>query len=232
MRSWLAWKQGEMRLSDLLSRAPDPAPLQVEGFLDDRRLNWGKHKKIKVGRVFHNFHCKQCDDQRTFESGDELYCLGIGDQAVSIDVTLQCTACRASVEVWFLLRSDGEIFERAPTVQIERYTENLRDRADRAGATPLAKVKIPVPPLDVQREIVRILDEFSALETKLAKELDAELEARRRQYAFYPHVSLLTSKTNGSRSHVLVSGPVVSPRLRPFHATGHQVRFRGSLLWT
>lgn len=124
-----------MRLSDLLSRAPDPTPVQVEGFLDNRRLAWGKHKRIKVGRVFHNFRCRQCDDQRTFESGDELSCLSLGDQAVSIDATLRCGACRASVEVWFLLRSVGDMLDRAPTVQIERYTENLRDRADRVGST-------------------------------------------------------------------------------------------------
>lgn len=48
MRSSQAWKQREMRLSDLLSRAPGPAPAEVEGFLDDRRLGWGKHKRIKV----------------------------------------------------------------------------------------------------------------------------------------------------------------------------------------
>ncbi len=41
--------------------------------------------------------------------------------------------------------------------------------------------RIPVPPLQVQREIVRILDNF----TKLEAELAAELAARRRQYAFY-----------------------------------------------
>ncbi|WP_461025174.1 restriction endonuclease subunit S [Trueperella pyogenes] len=45
----------------------------------------------------------------------------------------------------------------------------------------LNKVRIPVPPLEVQREIVRILDGF----TKLEAELEAELEARRKQYAFY-----------------------------------------------
>ncbi len=43
------------------------------------------------------------------------------------------------------------------------------------------KVRIPVPPLEVQREIVRILDKFTQLEA----ELEAELEARRRQYSFY-----------------------------------------------
>lgn len=41
--------------------------------------------------------------------------------------------------------------------------------------------KIPVPPLPVQEEVVRILDSFSSLEA----ELEAELEARRKQYAYY-----------------------------------------------
>ena len=43
------------------------------------------------------------------------------------------------------------------------------------------EMSIPVPPLEVQREIVRILDQFTALEA----ELEAELEARRPQYEHY-----------------------------------------------
>jgi len=45
----------------------------------------------------------------------------------------------------------------------------------------LADVKIPVPPLPVQEEIVRILDTFTALEN----ELEAELAARAKQYEYY-----------------------------------------------
>lgn len=45
----------------------------------------------------------------------------------------------------------------------------------------LRELEIPIPPLEVQREIVRILDNFTALEA----ELEAELEARRKQYEFY-----------------------------------------------
>ena len=45
----------------------------------------------------------------------------------------------------------------------------------------LAKIVVPVPPLPVQEEIARILDSFSSLEA----ELEAELEARRKQYAYY-----------------------------------------------
>lgn len=45
--------------------------------------------------------------------------------------------------------------------------------------------RIPVPPLDVQREIVRALDLFSSLEDELETKLEAELEARQVQYAHY-----------------------------------------------
>ncbi|MCH3982612.1 MAG: restriction endonuclease subunit S [Prevotella sp.] len=45
--------------------------------------------------------------------------------------------------------------------------------------------EIPVPPLSVQREIVRILDNFTSME--------AELEARRKQYEYYRD-QLLTFK--------------------------------------
>lgn len=41
--------------------------------------------------------------------------------------------------------------------------------------------EVPVPPLSVQREIVRILDNFTSLEA----ELEAELKARRKQYEYY-----------------------------------------------
>ena len=45
----------------------------------------------------------------------------------------------------------------------------------------VAKFKCPIPPLEVQCEIVRILDQFTTLEA----ELEAELEARRAQYEYY-----------------------------------------------
>ena len=45
----------------------------------------------------------------------------------------------------------------------------------------LSRIQIPVPPVEIQREIVRILDQFTTLEA----ELEAELEARRTQYEHY-----------------------------------------------
>lgn len=51
----------------------------------------------------------------------------------------------------------------------------------RGNKEAIMRYRIPVPPLEVQHEIVRILDTFTELET----ELEAELEARRRQYDHY-----------------------------------------------
>ncbi|MDU7032852.1 MAG: restriction endonuclease subunit S [Finegoldia magna] len=48
-------------------------------------------------------------------------------------------------------------------------------------AKDINSISIPVPPLEVQREIVRILDSF----TLLTAELTAELTARKKQYEYY-----------------------------------------------
>ena len=52
---------------------------------------------------------------------------------------------------------------------------------------------IPLPPLPVQREIVRILDSFTELTAELNKKLEEELAARRKQYEYYRD-KLLTFK--------------------------------------
>ena len=57
----------------------------------------------------------------------------------------------------------------------------------------LEGVRVPVPPLEVQREIVKILDQFTTLE--------AELEARRAQYEYYRN-QLLSYDALASRGPV------------------------------
>lgn len=59
-------------------------------------------------------------------------------------------------------------------------------------------LEIPVPPIEVQRKIVEILDNFTELET----ELKAELEARRKQYEYYRNQLLTFDKVGGARFDV------------------------------
>ena len=49
----------------------------------------------------------------------------------------------------------------------------------------MAKIKVPLPPLPIQEEIVRILDKFTELTADLTAELTAELTARKQQYEYY-----------------------------------------------
>ena len=45
--------------------------------------------------------------------------------------------------------------------------------------------KIPILPISVQEEIVKILDNFTELEAKIETELESEIEARKKQYEHY-----------------------------------------------
>lgn len=74
----------------------------------------------------------------------------------------------------------------------------LETLANDSGAVPsirkttVENLMIPVPPLEIQQEIARILDKFTQLEA----ELEAELEARRKQYAYYRDRILSFSQGN------------------------------------
>ena len=60
------------------------------------------------------------------------------------------------------------------------------------------KIEIPLPPIEVQTEIVRILDKFTSLEA----ELEAELDCRKRQYEYYRDKLLSFDNVGGARSRV------------------------------
>lgn len=65
----------------------------------------------------------------------------------------------------------------------------------RLSRSVIENIMIPVPPLPVQSEIVRILDNF----TELTAELTAELAARKKQYEYYRD-KLLTFKMAENQS--------------------------------
>ena len=55
----------------------------------------------------------------------------------------------------------------------------------RGDKTAVMQYRIPLPPIEVQREIVRILDDFAEQTERLKAELTAELTARKKQYEYY-----------------------------------------------
>lgn len=87
-------------------------------------------------------------------------------------------------------------FFQSTSFQVQKVKHITGTKVRRVSADSLAKLRLPVPPLEVQQEIVRILDHFTDLEA----ELEAELEARRRQYAFYRDRLLTFPETGGGCS--------------------------------
>lgn len=53
------------------------------------------------------------------------------------------------------------------------------------NADIVRELSLPVPPLEVQKEIVRLLDDFTAKTAELQAELNKEYEARKKQYEYY-----------------------------------------------
>ena len=87
------------------------------------------------------------------------------------------------------------------------YLKNIQEKihATKKGSgvphvhgSSIAKFEIPVPPLSIQEEIVRILDRF----TELAASLQAELQARKEQYEYYRNKSLTFDNIEGGTQSV------------------------------
>ena len=69
-----------------------------------------------------------------------------------------------------LMKNEDKISSKVRKASIPRISRSV-----------IENIVIPLPPLEIQAEIVRILDNF----TNLTAELTAELEARKKQYEYY-----------------------------------------------
>lgn len=74
------------------------------------------------------------------------------------------------------------------------------NKYSKGGGQPLVTageikfLEIPLPPLEVQNEIVRILDTFTSHAAELQANLQAELQARKEQYEYYRNKLLTFDK--------------------------------------
>lgn len=65
--------------------------------------------------------------------------------------------------------------------QKQKSKGKIKSKVVHSSVPAIRDIRIPLPPLPIQQEIVRILDKFTTLEA----ELEAELEARKKQYEYY-----------------------------------------------
>ncbi len=92
---------------------------------------------------------------------------------------------------------------RARGQEILRFARKTGGSVASIESSKLFAFRIPVPPIQVQEEIVRRLDEYSSLEGDLKAELEAEMDARRVQYAHYRDELFIAFGTGEPRKAVL-----------------------------
>ncbi|AXX28956.1 Type I restriction-modification system, specificity subunit S [Actinosynnema pretiosum subsp. pretiosum] len=131
------------------------------------------------------------DQLRYAQSGDVIVA-GVGETVEDVG---KAVAWLGEGEVAFhddsfLFRSELDptyvsYYFQTSTFRAEKEQYVSRAKMKRLSSSGLSRVTIPVPPPEVQREIVRILDKATELRADLRAELRAELQARTRQYQYY-----------------------------------------------
>ena len=132
-----------------------------------------------------------------FEHGDILFAI----TGESVEDIAKCCAyignekCLAGGDIVVLKHKEDPkyISYALSTVDAQRQKSSgkVKSKVVHSSVPSIKAIKLPVPPLEVQREIVHILDSF----TLLTAELTAELTARKKQYEFYRN-KLLTFDNN------------------------------------
>lgn len=77
------------------------------------------------------------------------------------------------------------VFYFLKTIQHKIYATKKGAGIPHVHGSSIQNFEIPIPPLPIQQEIVRILDTFTNLQNELNTNLQTELEARKKQYAYY-----------------------------------------------
>ncbi len=92
------------------------------------------------------------------------------------------------------------LFPKNPTINIrfiffymQTIPYNISGEHTRQWISRYSQLEVPIPPLEIQQEIVKILDQFSILTTDLLAGIPAEIKARKKQYEYYRE-KLLTFK--------------------------------------
>lgn len=110
----------------------------------------------------------------------------------------------------------------------------IKSKVVHASVQSIKDIIIPVPPLEVQREIVKILDNFTELTADLTDKLSEELTVRKKQYEYYRN-QLLTFDTKSHIKKVKLGDVAKVTKLAGFEFTkyvtyaekGHIIALRG-----
>ena len=186
--------------------------LNGRAFKQQELLSDGKYRVLRVG----NFHTNDKWYYSNLELEDDKYC-ECGDLLYTWAATIGPEIWKGKkviyhYHIWKLKFDERVVDKQYLYHYLKMDTDNIsksltNSTMPHVSMTSMNKRIVALPPLEVQREIVRILDNF----TNLTAELVKELTARKTQYGYYRNKFLdfessVSVKTIGDICDVVVGG--------------------------
>lgn len=144
--------------------------------------------------------------KKYFEHGDILFAI----TGESVDDIAKCCVyighekCLAGGDIVVLKHNQNPkylSYALATTdARQQKSKGKVKSKVVHSSVPAIREIKVPVPPIEIQREIVRILDDYTENVTELQRQLAAEMTARKTQYSFYRDKVQFTRDYTGERS--------------------------------
>ena len=185
-------------------RGASPRPIKKYITNDSDGVNWIKIGDVPVGSKY----ITQSEEKITKEGAEKSRYVRKGDFILSNSMSfgrpyiLAIDGCIH--DGWLSISNFKDVFLSDYLYYLlssSAIQQEMKKRASFGGAVQnlnadiVKALVLPVPPIEVQREIVRMLDSYTESVVELQRQLTAELTARKTQYAYYRD-KLLKAETN------------------------------------
>lgn len=136
-------------------------------------------------------NAEEIQNKKYFEYGDILF--AITGESVE-DIAKSCAyvgkeKCLAGGDIVVMKHNQDPKYIayalETTNSRMQKSKGRVKSKVVHSSVPAILNIEIPIPPLPVQQEIVRILDRFTELTADLTAELAAELAARKKQYEYY-----------------------------------------------
>ena len=165
---------------------------------------------VRYGEIYttYNIWFKDCvshtneslqTNGKYFEHGDILFAITgeSVDEIAKSCVYLGDKKCLAGGDIVVMKHNQNPRYMAyvlsTTNAQQQKSKGKIKSKVVHSSVPDIAKIKIPVPTLEVQEKIANILDKFNSLCNDISEGLPAEIEARKKQYEYYRD-KLLTFK--------------------------------------
>lgn len=146
---------------------------------------------IWFDRCISHTNIEKVSSPKYFEHGDILF--AITGESIE-DIAKSCAyvgheKCLAGGDIVVMKHAQNPkylSYALSTTIAQEQKSKGkVKSKVVHSSIPSIKEIVIPVPPVSVQNEIVRVLDNLSELTTTLINELTAEITTRKKQYEYY-----------------------------------------------